>query len=268
MTFFAQLATLAGQKPERPWLFFRRDLDWRWRSHRQVADHLARCATVIREAGPSAATALPWVSAESLSVVLATLAAGINFEPLDEAAEALPFLTLDKAKWPELLPEGLIRPLITLPAAHGNVDRYQAIALAPGPYGVLRDQGRAWALEELEEQAGRLAALLFAEDAEPRPSKNIVHAGAKLRGPMALSLVMATLGKAVLAFEPYPPATLESVLWCRPTHLLASSDEIAALAAAWTKKNARQSRLRRIVAVGEIDPAWSPALGVPIVALI
>lgn len=261
-TFLAGLARRAAEKPELPWLFFRREFDWRWRSHRQVADHLARAAAAIGERGLAAATGLPLVGAESLSLLLAALAAGADFHPLDEAPPALPFLLPADAKWPEVLPEGLDRPVFELPAAHGNIDRYPATPLPAAGAGALLTRGKRLTLADLEAEAASIAALLFADE---KPGKKIVHAGARLRPETAIALLIAARREGVvLAFEPYPPATLESVLWCRPTHLLATAEEVAALAAAWTSKTGKRSRLERILVAGEADPAWSGTFGVPV----
>jgi hypothetical protein len=260
--FFADLARLAAARPELPWLFFRRDLDWRWRSHRQVADHLARGAAAIRKAGLSRTTALPLVGAEALAALFASLAAGCEFRPMEEAAAEASFLTMQEAKWPDLLPQGLAQPVLELPAARGNIDRYQPEPLAAAPGGALVAGGRRWSVEDLAREAERIAAALFAGDP---PGKKIVHAGARLAPPAAAALVMAALGQdKVLALEPYPPASVESISWCRPTHLVAQADEVGALVAAWTEKQGKRSRLRRILAVGEVDPAWSGVLGVPV----
>ncbi len=262
-SFLANLGSRAAARPELPWLFFRRELDWRWRSHRQVADHLARAAAALRAAGVTAATGLPLVGAESLTLLLAALAAGADFHPLDEAPAELPFLLPSAARWPELLPEGEPRPVIELPAAHGNIDRYEPAPLPAGGRGALLARGLRWTFGELEAEAARLAARLFADGEQ---GKKIAHAGARLQPEHALALLIATLREnVVLALEPYPPATAESVLWCRPTHLVATADEVAALAAAWTKKAAKRSRLKKIVVFGEADPAWSKTFGVPLV---
>ncbi len=53
-----------------------------------------------------------------------------------------------------------------------------------------------------------------------------------------------------LALEPYPPATLESILWCRPTHVVAHADEVAELVGAWSGKVPKRSRLRRVLVTG------------------
>lgn len=261
--FFADLARLAAARPELPWLFFRRDFDWRWRSHRQVADHWARAAEAIGVAGARSATALPLVGAESLAALFASLAAGIEFRPLDEAGGDSSFLTPQEAKWPDRLPQDLALPVIELPAAHGNIDRFKPAPLEPKPGGVLVADGRRWSVEDLEREAAGIASALFAGDPG---GKKIVHAGARLTVPAAAALLMATLGEdKVLALEPYPLATVESILWVRPTHLVAHAEEIAALASAWTEKHGKRSRMRRIFAVGEVDPAWSAVLGVPVV---
>jgi hypothetical protein len=260
--FFADLARLAAARPELPWLFFRRDLDWRWRSHRQVADHLARGAAAIREAGASSATALPLVGAEALAALFASLAAGAEFRPLEEAAPEASFLTPQEAKWPDLLPQGLVQPVLELPAARGNIDRYRPAVLEAAPGGALVAGGRRWSVEDLGREAERIADRLFAGDPG---GKKIVHAGARLAPPMAAALVMAALGEnKVLALEPYPPASVESISWCRPTHLVAQADEIGALVAAWSEKHSKRSRLRRVLAVGEVQPDWSAVLGVPV----
>lgn len=258
--FFADLARLAAKRPEQPWLFFRRELDWRWRSHRQVADHLARAAAAIGAAGVRATTALPLVGAESLAALLASLAAGAEFRPLEDAAAEASFLTPQEARWPDLLPQGLAQPVLELPAARGNIDRYQPAPLETAPGGALVVGGRRWTVADLEKTAALIANKLFAGDP---PGKKIVHAGSRLDAPVAAATTIATLGEGtVLALEPYPPATVESILWVRPTHLVAHAEEVAALAAAWTEKHAKRSRLGRILAIGEADPGWSAALGV------
>lgn len=260
--FFADLARLAAKRPEQPWLFFRRELDWRWRSHRQVADHFARGAAAIGAAGVRATTALPLVGAESLAALFASLAAGAEFRPLEDAAAEASFLTPQEARWPDLLPQGLAQPVLELPAARGNIDRYQPAPLEPAQDGALVVGGRRWTVADLEREAARIAQGLFAGDP---PGKKIVHAGARLDAPAAAATMIATLGEGtVLALEPYPPATVESILWVRPTHLVAHAEEVAALVAAWTEKHGKRSRLRRVVAVGEIEPNWSAVLGAPV----
>lgn len=265
----ATLARRAAARPELPWLFFRRDLDWRWRSHRQVADHLARAAAAIRALPQPEFTGLPLAGAESLSLLLAALAAGADFVPLHEAAPEIPLLIPADAKWPEIAPEGEKHPVVELPAARGNIERYAAEPLPESIAGRLLTRGSVLGELELEREAANIAQALFAGELAgkaPRNGKTIVHAGAKLSEADALALLLATLAdeKAVLALEPYPPATVESILWCRPTHLFATAEEIAELTAAWTAKTAKRSRLRKIVAVGEVDKAWSVKLGVPI----
>lgn len=255
--FFAGLAQRAAARPELPWLFFRRDLDWRWRSHRQVADHLARAAAAVKDAAGSTATALPLAGAEALTAHFAILAAGKEYVALEDALPGTPFLTPADAKWPDLLPESWQGEVITFPACRGNVERYQPAPLPEGPFGT--------SLEKLEERAAGIAAGLFAPDA-PR-GKKIVHAGARLAGEDAAALLIATLFEpgTALALEPYPPATLESILWCRPTHVAAHADEIAELVAAWSGKVPKRSRLRRVlVTSGEVDPAWTETLGIPV----
>ena len=268
----ATLARRAAAPPELPWLFFRRELDWRWRSHRQVADHLARAAAAIAQRPERTFTGLPLAGAESLSLLLATLLAGADFVPLHEAAPEVPLLIPADSKWPEIPPEGEARPIVELPAARGNIDRYQAEPLPQDAAGRLLTRGLSLGLADLERQAAAIAVTLFAGEMagrEPSNGKTIVHAGAKIAEAEALALLLATLAdeKAVLALEPYPPATTESFLWCRPTHLFATSAELAELAEAWTKKTAKRSRLRKIVAVGEVDPTWSALLGVPVAGL-
>lgn len=263
--FFAELARRAAGSPELPWLFFRRELDWRWRSHRQVADHLARAAAVIQNAGVRATTALPLIGAESQSALLATLAAGAAFVPLAEAPAEIPFLLQEDAKWPELAPAEPARPILELPAARGNIERYTAAALPTGPFGLLRSEQRSITLEQLEEAAAALAESLFADHQGKQP---IVHLGARLDSATAASVLLACLAaNAVVALEPYPPATIASLLWCRPTLVVAHAEEIAALAASWTAKAAQHSRLQRILSWGEPDPAFAVKIGVPIFRL-
>lgn len=268
--FFAALARRAAAAPELPWLFFRRDLDWRWRSHRQVADHLARAAAVIRAAPGSAATALPLVGVEALAALFATLAAGKDFVPLEAADAGVPLLVPADAKWPDLVPEGWQGEIVTLPACRGNLERYPPEPLPSGPWGRLVGARGAATLDDLEAGAATLAARLFAPEAAAG-IKNIVHAGARLASRDAAALLIASLEGhgTVLALEPYPPATVESVLWCRPTHLVATTDELEGLAAAWTGKAPRRSRLRRVVATGQPVAATAVAarLGVPVATL-
>lgn len=264
-SFLAGLAGRAAAGPELPWIFFRREIDWRWRSHRQVADHLARAARAIGAAGTRACTGLPLVGAESLTLLLAALAAGADFHPVDEAPPELPFLLTAEAKWPELLPEGIDRPLLSVPAARGNIESYLPQPPPGEAAGALVTRGRRWTLADLETAATRIAELLFSGGG---PGKKIVHAGARLRPEEAIALLIATREDGVvLALEPYPPATVESVLWCRPTHLFATAEEVAALAAAWTVKAGKRSRLQRILVAGELDPAWAAAFGVPVMGL-
>lgn len=259
--FFARLARLAGTRPELPWLFFRRDYDWRWRSHRQVADHLARAAKAMQEADVRAATGLPFVGIESLMAKLAALAAGATFREGAEPKAGTPFLTFKNAGWPELKPEEIQSADFALPTAYGNIERYTPQALPEGPYGNLQENGKSLSCGELEEKSRDLAANLFAADEDQK----IVHAGARLSGHLATELVMACCGpKTVLALEPYPNATVESILWCRPTHVFATAEEIAALAEAFSPKDAKKSRLRRILVAGQPDPAWSAKLEVPV----
>ena len=259
--FFARLARLAGTRPELPWLFSRRDLDWRWRSHRQVADHLARAAKAMQEADVRAATSLPFVGVESLSAKLAALAAGIDFHENAESASGATFLSVRDAGWPELKPEEVALPSFELPAARGNIERYTPQALPEGPYGHLHENGKSLSCNELEAKSRELAKKLFAAD----EGRKIVNAGARLSGHLATALVIACCEpKTVLALEPYPDATVESIRWCRPTHIFATAEEIAALAAAFSPKDAKKSRLRRILVAGESNPAWSAKLEVPV----
>lgn len=260
-SFFARLASQAGSRPELPWLFFRRDLDWRWRSHRQVADHLARGAEALKKTGIREATALPFVGIESLMAKMAVLAAGATFREGAEGGSGATFLTVQNASWPELKPEEIGGPVFELPAAYGNIDRYQPQTLPDGPYGSLQEGDDMLSCAALEETSQDLATKLFAEDEDQK----IVHAGARLSGQLATELVMACCEpKTVLALEPYPNATVESLLWCRPTHVVATTEEIAAFVAAFTPKAARKSRLRRILVAGKSEAEWSAKLGVPV----
>lgn len=264
--FFARLARLASTRPELPWLFFRRDYDWRWRSHRQVADHLARAAKAMQEADVRAATGLPFVGIESLMAKLAALAAGATFQENAEPAPGAPFLTVRDAGWPELKPAENPGPFFELPAARGNIERYTLQSLPAGPFGHLQENGRSLSCAELEETSRELAKKLFAaEEGQPGQGQKIVNAGARLSSHLATALVMACCEpKTVLALEPYPDATVPSILWCRPTHLFATAEEIAALAEAFSPKDAKKSRLRRILVAGQPDPAWSAKLEVPV----
>ncbi|MEE8523322.1 MAG: hypothetical protein V3T72_05270 [Thermoanaerobaculia bacterium] len=211
-TALAALAAKAASEPEEPWLFYRRGWDWHWRSWGQAADQVARGAEALADAEP-----------------------GVGFRPVqdpDAVALALAIQAAGRALTPTLSPT-------SIPECRSRLERWQprALDLDAAPPVFLRDLFR-----EAERFDGKIPAV---------PDRLILCATPALAArDFQVVLAWTLRSGAAWVLEPESEAFLETVLWVRPSVVMATGAELERLAAAMAgRKHRRQSRLEVTVDV-------------------
>ncbi|MEM1202549.1 MAG: hypothetical protein AAGN66_04915 [Acidobacteriota bacterium] len=252
----------AAAAPEHPWLFFRRGLDWRWLSYRQVADQVARSAKALRDwAEDMRAQGLqtprvavdPRPLPDALVATLSAATAGLEAEAVDPASGVEVF---------------------TPPAARSNLDRWEAEPLEPVT-AIEGTESRLWFRDDGAPlrsvlPAGSVAAAEALTDTLPPPAgaRPILMSGADLGAARLQALAAWTLSAdAAWVLEPQKDAFAATVLWVRPTHLVARGDDFEDLARDWDRRASKQSRLVAVVTVvsedGPSATASETRFGVP-----
>ncbi|MCB1057673.1 MAG: hypothetical protein KDD11_19400, partial [Acidobacteria bacterium] len=264
----------ARRSPEQPWLFYRPELDWRWRSWRQVA---AQLAAGPRPAGntarPPAAGAVLYPSfahPDVLAFDLAVSAAGLSAVPLAPetwppsaelvahvGATALGRLGHGLVGLPKRAADPVVASLPRLePApAPGTFESVDLAAADPGPAGDVwvgaPDVPRRLSQDEL------LAAV--EHHLGPLPSadrRDVLVVGRSLAEPyQRLLATWAALTGAALVLDPEAARTpaIETVRWVRPTLLHGTAAELGEL------HRRLDPRLRR----GSLSRRWLSLLKPP-----
>lgn len=249
----AWLDRRAREAPDEPWLFFRGDLDWRWHSHAQVADRVARTARDLDHI----AAAAPFdrrVGADSVAWMMAILARGGVARPTAGAPPPGPAEVSDR------------------------LSKFDAVSLpevsASGGVGVAAAEAhRCLGVAALSEASSRLAARV-AERAVARPStrREIWLVGDPLdRLETLLVLSSALVSGAVVALDPDPESFVEAARWIRPTAVLPAEASSAAGSPAELIEAlaglGRWNRLRFLFATDLTPPGSDPVTSLDVVVI-
>lgn len=223
----------ARRAPERPWLFHRPELDWRWRCWRQVAAQMLAGPIVTAGELSEAGTAVPYRDygdPDSIALDLALAAAGYDPQPLPsrpwppEGQADLPELTVEAAP-------GRFAPAGDLPNSHAT----------PAGGALVLDHGhwRPLGATTLARSATEALSAL-----PPAPRRDILVLDRSLAEPaQRLLLTWAAVTGAALVLLPRllrsgtrpeePEAIdgwrLDTLAWVRPTLLHGTAAELAAL---------------------------------------
>ena len=225
-TALAALAAKAASVPEEPWLFYRQGWDWRWRSFGQAADQVARGAAALGDA-PSVLGFRSRQDADAVAVVLAIQAAGRDAD--------------------------LASPPPTIPDCRSHLEEGPPRLLSPGdasPATLTLAAGSAPATPaEIFREAGRFDTGL------PSVRERWILCATPALTPRGLQVVLAwtLLAGAAWVLEPDSEAFHETVLWARPSIVVATAAELGRLSAALKdRRHRRHSRLRVTIDVADL----------------
>lgn len=278
-------------QPTEPWLFFRRTWHWRWRSHLQVADQVARGLAVLRRTaesahGPLTVSFYAAQHPDAMTLLWTVLAHGgtaMPRLPTDDGPNEPPAGTLwlqvseeDPATKEDSATEDAATkdaatndaaadaPLthLELPPAAGQLDRrpLQPLTLedlaGQGSAEIVDLQGRRLPLDVLHRRAAALARSLLAIHQQSRRAKQrpIVCASPRLP-PVDLLVVgwVTLLIQGVWILEPLEEAFPPAAAWARPTVLVAAPSEQKALYQGLVDTSKRHRRLESLVLWGPDD---------------
>lgn len=213
-TALAALAARAASEPEEPWLFYRRGWDWHWRSWGQVADQVARGAEALADVEP----AVGFRAVQDPHAVALALAI--------QAAGRVLTLTLSPPSIPE---------------CRSRLERWQ-------PRTLNLDAVTPVSNQDLFQEAER-----FDGKIPPYLDRLILCATPALAAhDLQVVLAWTLRSGAAWVLEPESEAFLETVLWARPSVVMATGAELERLASAMTdRKHRRHSRLKVTVDVDE-----------------
>lgn len=246
-----QLKRRATGDPEAPWLFFRRDLDWHWRSYRRVADQVGRTiqtspdgAVVLNGAvQDDAAVPCPaWQDPDTPAALIAVLAAGRSpgFS-----------LSLETPPW--------------LAVCRGALESFDAVSFEVPAGPPVDAAGMRFSLglsRDTEHLASSLRPAL-----RDLPERPILYAGAAVTPSQLAALTAWSLEHhAPWALEAQADAFAATALWTRPHVLLGTRGELGELIGHFAKSERRRSRLRAVLVTGP-EPATDDAadvLGCPV----
>ncbi|MEM1178482.1 MAG: hypothetical protein AAGM22_09065 [Acidobacteriota bacterium] len=245
-----QLFERAAASPEAPWLFFRSGLDWRWRSHRHVADQVVRSVAALEATSPAQPTAVRLVQEpDAVAALVAALAAGRS---------------------PRLEPLGTDAPWLA--ECRGTLDVIETEFrsdpdASPTPSDA---EGMRFSLQ-LARDSEHFAALVrpVLKGITIRP---ILYAGASLDMSRTAALAAWSLRvESPWALESQADAFAATALWTRPHLLLAGRGELEAVLPYVGRSERRQSRLRAVVLVdgagdGALEAAVAERWGCPLLA--
>ncbi|MCG8458885.1 MAG: hypothetical protein MI919_21610 [Holophagales bacterium] len=273
------LVSAATEHPLDPWLFFRRDLDWRWRSYARVLEQVAAGAAQLRgglgaEGGeepverPGQGTPVPrgedssrmWKArpsdlwwADGVAALLCALSAGADVELGDGESGGGP-----GAVW--------------LPTCRGELEgpRPDPAALAESLLAVAGRRGGEGV--ELRTPAGieSVGSLLIAASTLGRRlppglgigrGRAVVFASPACAPPATLGLLAWILAsRAAWVLEPHRGAFVATTLWARPSVVAAPAADLRALAEAFGKAERRRSRLKALIQFPELGGAGIAAV--------
>ncbi|MEM8994128.1 MAG: hypothetical protein AAGF23_04970 [Acidobacteriota bacterium] len=233
----------AAGDPEAPWLFFRRGLDWRWRSYRHVADQVRRSASALGALDDAGAVPCGLAQdPDALAALVAILGAGRS-------------PAVDAGSVPAVGAEGATP---WLEPCRGHLERVDLAAVpAPRSPWVPADAVGARFGLRLARDAEHFAALV-------RPAlkglgpRAILYAGVAGSADRLGALAAWSLGHdAPWALEPQADAFAATALWTRPHVLVAAAGELASLVPHFGKAERRHSRLRAAVVVETVGDGGS-----------
>jgi hypothetical protein len=249
----------ARRSPDDPWLFFRPELDWRWRSWSEVARAVAAGVEALAAFGPGARVAfedrlhpdrvafdlavqgsghisvpLPLPSSQPLSPPVALEApSGADFPAVDIWFVADPSpspgpgpvfpLPLIPDRWEVRSP---VPPAPALKPGAVELDQTVELDRAAGP-----GQGREreiWLTGAVAEKARNLPAV---EPRDSRTRKREILVCAEPLGSLQGQVLVAwsALTAAALLLEPEPAHFRGTVQWSRPTVLAGRAAQLAAV---------------------------------------
>lgn len=246
---------------EEPALFHHGASGWRWRSWLQLADQVARGALALEECGAAPLlTFTPCFSADDLAVDLAVQAAGRTSAP--RAPEAPERGAARVAVAGSATAEGVA---VLLPAVRSRLERWRPAALDPLA-GEVAARGAVEVVTAAGPRALGGAALRRAAEAVgslvgPLAGRPIVALGVGLEAPAGrLAAAWGLAAGAALVLPPGPAELVPTVLWARPTVVVAAAQEVELLAAACEGRRLRRwSRLAAVLVAGATDAAGEGA---------
>ncbi len=264
------LARRARQAPHTPWIFYRDGWDWAWRSWARVADQVARGTEALGERWPGDKPSIGFDAGQfpdAVAAGLAIQAAGGLAVPIPGsdasalegalAAGCAAWATTAEAYLPET-PAGLER--IDLPAAPSPLDRTELrpLVVAPDSLGaIVLPSGDQLSQADRLSQADLAAAAERLGGPLPSPVGRPIVCVAPGLDPRVSQQIQAwiLLAGAAWVLEDEPEAFAPTVLWARPTLVIASSTELAALAPRLAvRKHRRHHRIEAVAVVGEERP--------------
>ena len=252
----AGLARRAAAEPYNPWLFFRHSLDWEWRSWSQVTDQITRG---VRNA---TATESPRIAFENrldpddLAAGLAILATGKTAVAVSGSPPpGLPFVkTATDLEDSAAADSG--DAFLSLPACRDHLDRQRhETIVSAATLGNLEasPESQPIPMAELSAGSSRLAALL--PEAPPsRISRQILCATPELEADRVLALLAWTVHRAaVWALEPASEAFQATLLWTRPTVVVATAKDLDSIAVKLSSRpHRRHHRLQIAITIDEM----------------
>lgn len=247
MPLVEALEERAREHPEAPWLFYRRGLDWHWRSYARVADQAARSARNLacgrgEDSTPAAGAALACLLSQdpdALAALVAALSSGRAFDCGAEVPPA-PGRPGDAPSW--------------LASCRGPLESFSRQPL-PAPAGPPPGEQTRHSLLRLSRDVAFLSASL-SPALRAVAQRPILYAGAGDADPAKLASLAgwSLQSHAAWALEPYPEAFAATALWTRPHVLIATAAELEGLAAHFDRSARRHSRLKAILLSGALPP--------------
>ena len=250
MSLVESLDAHARQRPEAPWLFYRRGLDWHWRSYARIADQVARSAQRLSGGDGAGDRDGHGSSAHSADepVVCSTRQDPDGLATLLTALAAGREVVFEKADPSEVGPVSGQAPWLADCRGALEVFERQAFSISQGlPTSMA---ARRWLLHlgrDVESLSVALAPTL--RELGERP---ILYAGAGENEPSKWAALAgwALEKNAAWALEPYFEAFAATALWTRPHVLVATAAELATLLPHFDRTARRRSRLRVVVLGG------------------